>query len=1389
MKYEISDIINDKYIYGLTVLRIHNKVNKNVIYKILFKFLIKNSILIHLLFLIFNSMGMIVLCSDFVDDYDNNLYLSKYLRILTPIFLIETFHIDNLTYIIICSILIIICILRCSYLFYLMYKTKNFQIPEIYNIKVNIIVNIINHLVYIFFSYIIEFYSFIFYIELFPEKFTIKKNKALNHNLNIVILVLNSLCIIIYNCINFQLVSLVNTPNAGQDYYFRMRIPKIKYFILNVFENFSLLQPLPLLLNKAQLKIWNISFSSVSIVLLILIYIISFKSFNYTTILNQSLSFIGEFCFTSLIIEIFLYILSSNYNNSKQLISFTIIKFIITICLFYGLDIIYNEIMIREIKKGLFLKESNNYTYDKNISNYILYIKEIIIKSNKTILVKIIKLLYDHQNFCVNKYCGCKIIKIISDNVPDLNKNLDDFLKQINYYIETILIKFNFNNDFEFAILLSEHFFLIKKNTIMAYSVLQTLLHNNYKTLSVNNLLVIYITLNKYIYHSLKEKMIKKNLEKFNDNKKELLKENKEYELKQYFNYLLKNKKIVKLMKQYSISFNEIIKYKQIYENSLQIDIDETDGEIIKINSTLLTNSFITDILELLRVETEQTNDLKKYLSDLKEYSAILPCEFLFKCFLFIDYFWNAKIPNELKDILFGFSSNRNLYTNNITQEIYDILEDKYNEKYINYNFKYYLMLKYTKGLIISYLSETLLRKLNLVKDDINNKEINVLFINDLIIPHNNAVNQYFMLKQNHIIKEKKIHIFNRQKYMIECIMNSTFQIGLNKNILVICVIQLNENNNEVFFFINKNLEIISISQTFYEKFNISLGLIDEFKIELKDLFDIYKHNINKKYKKEFEKVKEIKQYIQLDPKEYVLKNIFKAKNAKENFLNYHDNILNEMNQNEEEEEDNEEEEKTQLKSKKVKDKFYQMIYKIYDNQNADVIFPKSINFRIEKNVVINKIKKMIDKISLYERGKLETKNIYEDYLRFNLKYNEICTFNNNISYNLNIKLKFLYDTTFYLCKVEKFQNNIFIPEEFNILEKKKYSKEIKKDFSTPVTFKKIEKHNNYNEENDKRKKSNDKIEINDDWTKDNNNKLLNEREKIKTNKISKKILGFILISLIFILLIIYIIILIYQMNLITQGDKIFKTLYYTYYQKAQLLYIYSVILSIHFNLLNLTDTNLLKENQEILLSFGKNFEEGFHLFYQYYMDYRSGVGEDVKELYEPKEINQITINWENIISYSDYIQEMQIILYRTFDVAYSINFTQGDKDDCDYLLLEKYKYNNNDYNKKIETHGNLIRLIYYIIFNYDAVWAKFYDDLTNSFEDSFNKFSNKTVLSYLLLEVFGIIIYIIFFGINFLFLYKSNKYIFHSIICIFIDFTQKIKYTFNFLLIKLIIY
>ena len=291
-------------------------------------------------------------------------------------------------------------------------------------------------------------------------------------------------------------------------------------------------------------------------------------------------------------------------------------------------------------------------------------------------------------------------------------------------------------------------------------------------------------------------------------------------------------------------------------------------------------------------------------------------------------------------------------------------------------------------------------------------------------------------------------------------------------------------------------------------------------------------------------------------------------------------------------------------------------------------------------------------------------------------------------------------------------------------------------------------------------------------------NNFKTEKKKIKSNKMSKTLLGIILVSLIFILLIVYIIILIYQMNLISQADIIFKTLFYTYYQKAQLLYINSVIITIQFSLVNLTDSNSLKENKEILLFFGNNLEQGFHQFYKYYMDYKLGVGENVEDLYKRRKMNKITINWVNTVIYNDYIKEMQLVLYRAFDIANTEEFSQGDIDDCEFFLLGKFKNNTN--NKYKEIHGNLVKLLYYFLSNYDIVWDKFYNELTLSFEISFNHFSKKTILTYLFLEVLGILIYIIFFIINFRFLYKSNKYIFHNILCLFLDFTQNNEYNFN---------
>ena len=167
------------------------------------------------------------------------------------------------------------------------------------------------------------------------------------------------------------------------------------------------------------------------------------------------------------------------------------------------------------------------------------------------------------------------------------------------------------------------------------------------------------------------------------------------------------------------------------------------------------------------------------------------------------------------------------------------------------------------------------------------------------------------------------------------------------------------------------------------------------------------------------------------------------------------------------------------------------------------------------------------------------------------------------------------------------------------------------------------------------------------------------------------------------------------KLNLITQADSIFKTLFYTYYQRAQLLYINSVVLSIHFNLVKLTDIDSLKENTEMLRTLSENLEEGFHQFYKYYLQYKEGLNEDVEELYRERPVYRLTINWEAEKKMTDYIKEIQIILYMSMENSENKNYTEGDILDCEYFLLGDFINNTN--NNMTEIHGNLIRLIYII--------------------------------------------------------------------------------------------
>jgi hypothetical protein len=250
--------------------------------------------------------------------------------------------------------------------------------------------------------------------------------------------------------------------------------------------------------------------------------------------------------------------------------------------------------------------------------NSVLFLRELFEKRNMKYLSKIYALLVEHKKQCTNNNCGCKIISI-KNNIEKGDKMLfiKDLNEKLNYYIESVLIHYNYQNNFDLSLLLAEHFYIYKNNPIMSYSILQTLLHYNYKNLNRNQLIIIYESMTKYINYILREKSKKINSEKYEGSLANTNKIIREIELKQNFNLLLKIKKAIKFMVNYSTRFIKVIEHKDNYENSTFIKIDEIYNEIKYISSPYLSKKILNKILDFLSIEIIYTSDIQKYLYDL----------------------------------------------------------------------------------------------------------------------------------------------------------------------------------------------------------------------------------------------------------------------------------------------------------------------------------------------------------------------------------------------------------------------------------------------------------------------------------------------------------------------------------------------------------------------------------------------------------------------------------------------------------------------------------------------------------------------------------------------------------------------------------------------------
>ena len=1187
-------------------------------------------------------------------------------------------------------------------------------------------------------------------------------------------------------------MTCINRPLTDKKTPVKYRYSEKKFYLLFLLQNFIIFESNILYLEGMPLKIFKIIIAIFFAGIFIGLFFTSLYTFNYPTLLNNFVDVLAIFCFYSIIIEAIFYFLKYNIVDDLSLFFITLIKLIIAICFQYMSTTLNINFLLSYAKTELF--KINKEIEDNIVYEVFLFIYDMMknIKNSKgdSSSQNLLNIIFLHQAECHQMNCKCKIIQIIPYGENYEKNFIPNLIERSSFLVESAFVQIDYSNDYDLTLLLCEHYCYFKDNPIMAYSMVQTLLHFNYQKLTMMELIQLYEVADKYIEVSLTmaEYQLTKDLESGNKaGFNQILKENK---FKDAFFMLQKIKKIKKIMYTYAQNEITIIKYKELIEESIKIHKDEETGEIKKITTAFLTTSNIGKIVKLLENEVEIYKDLFDYIEQLN--GQKLPIEFYYKCFLFAELFWGGKITEQIVPTMYSFTNDRNMYSTNLNPSVYLILRQRYVDLNLQGNSTYNAIFKYTKGMCIEYYSEPLANRLGFHQSDVVKQNIDVLLPKDLGAPHNTAVLRFLISKQNRVFPKIKNFMFDKHNQIYNSTIYGASLPGLGRNLMILIVIELKELINEYYFLLNKNYELMAVSENFEKNYDMSMPLIEKFGINILDIFEINLDKLRYDFQDDIKKILNLKHNMEIMTGEYFTKRLFRQNTKAGGKYNLNKfKLLDEL-----EKEFRGDSTGTNIKFIRKLKKTQLMVEKIYNHNISESVDCSAVNLRINKQSVINNLVKVVNKLTEVDLHDEAYKKLTESVFKFK-NYNHIKEEDNNNMvkgqvnnntydsyFDIEARISVLYDTPFYAFKLTEITKTS--PGLQNINDSASASVSLLSQRSQKkVSFSKTGGTNTQS------------ISINASNNKSISKKKLNKiQNNVKNNEIKCfKYIIYIILCLLAILLVIYISIIFYQNNIISTGQNIFLGLYYNYYQRDKLLCLFSSILSSYYmlsDITNYTDVNNLMNNillQGIMKSYSFDFQNSFHYFYTSYIDYKKNLNEPLTALYKPRIMNKISTDWNNIRYESDYISEAEFISYSAHNAALDLdNIETAKKEDCPQLFQATFNKTEKNRNKKVVS--NFIPCMYYLCINYNSQFYFFYQELQVESEDSFFNFSQSSKKIYIMIEILGMFLYIIFFGIMLFYLYKSNSMMFKNILNMFLDFTQEGPYNFknhidNFILIK----
>ena len=385
--------------------QILRQIHKNTPFYIAFLLIMKEDFTLNFIFYLFSYLfrfiGIFILTGSFlIDPAKKNISIdfADISRYFSCHKLISLFNITNSQYIVISLILFGIFILQIFFYFIKIFQYKNSDTKE--EMTSNKIQVILDHLIFLFFPFIIDFLVFILYIELLPNKFVIKKEEG-NDILNIIVAVLNIVLIIGFNLISLIHIISINQQGNEKDVPIKYRFSNRKFSVIFLMQNFILLEAIPIYLeNITALKTFRICIFILIGIIFIGLFFSSIRKFNYPTKINKFVELCSYFSFFSIFSEIFFTFLNYDVTRYVPLFFVNVGKIIISIYFIYVANMINVNHLLHVAKEELFKineeKITNLEIYDMFL--YIQYLLKLLkygVKDNST--QNLLNILFLHQ--------------------------------------------------------------------------------------------------------------------------------------------------------------------------------------------------------------------------------------------------------------------------------------------------------------------------------------------------------------------------------------------------------------------------------------------------------------------------------------------------------------------------------------------------------------------------------------------------------------------------------------------------------------------------------------------------------------------------------------------------------------------------------------------------------------------------------------------------------------------------------------------------------------------------------------------------------------------------------------------------------------------------------